>query len=100
TAQMPVAIALKTGPQLQVLGGNTQKLAVAPMHESVATFRGKATGTLGPGALIFTASRGGKPASQRIDVSVRPAAAYRAQVGFSRLAPHTARPGRHPPPMA
>jgi alpha-2-macroglobulin len=86
---MPIAIALKTGPQLQVIDGNVQKLAIAPMHESVATFRVKATGTLGSGALIFTASAGAKSASQRIDVSVRPAAAYRMQVGFSRLAPNT-----------
>ena len=89
TAAMPVTIALKTGPQLQVLGGNVQKLAIAPMHESVATFRVKATGTLGSGALIFTAATGAKSASQRVDVSVRPAAAYRMQVSFSRLAPNT-----------
>jgi uncharacterized protein YfaS (alpha-2-macroglobulin family) len=86
---MPITIALKTGPQLQVLGSNKQTLSIAPMHESVATFRVKATGTLGSGALIFTASAGAKSASQRVDVSVRPAAAYRMQVSFSRLAPNT-----------
>jgi uncharacterized protein YfaS (alpha-2-macroglobulin family) len=89
SAAMPIEIALKTGPQLQVMGGNTQTLSIAPMHESVATFRVKATGTLGSGALIFTASSGAKTASQRIDVSVRPAAAFSMQVSFSRLAPNT-----------
>ena len=44
---------------------------------------------MGSGALIFTASAGAKSASQRVDVSVRPAAAYRMQVSFSRLAPNT-----------
>ena len=50
------------------LGGSAQKLMIAPMHESVATFRVKATGNLGSGALVFTASSGAKSASQRIDV--------------------------------
>src|SRR6185312_5757508 len=74
-----VTVQLKTGPQLQVLGNGNQKIALAPMHEGVVTFRVRATQTLGSGALAFTAGYGGKSASQRIDISVRPAAAYRTQ---------------------
>jgi uncharacterized protein YfaS (alpha-2-macroglobulin family) len=88
-AAMPVTVLLKTGPQLQILGTPTQKLALAPMHESVATFRVKATGTLGSGSMIFTASTGSKSAAQRIDLSVRPAAAYRTQLDVGRLDPQS-----------
>ncbi|HTW34693.1 MAG TPA: MG2 domain-containing protein [Rhizomicrobium sp.] len=84
-APMPVAVLLKTGRQLQVLGASTRTLALAPMHEGVATFRVKATGTLGSGSLVFTASSGGKSAAQRIDISVRPAAAYRTELDIVRL---------------
>jgi uncharacterized protein YfaS (alpha-2-macroglobulin family) len=85
TAAMPVTVTLKTGPQLQVIGSNVQKLSLAPMHEGALAFRVKAMAVLGSGSLEFTASSGGKSAAQRIDVSVRPAAAYRTQVEFARL---------------
>jgi alpha-2-macroglobulin len=88
---VPVTLTLATGPQLQVLGGAAQKLSLAQGHESVATFRVKATGTLGSGSLVFTASYGGKSASQRIDVSVRPASAFRTQVDFLRVGPSSAK---------
>ena len=88
-AAMPVTILLKTGPQLQVLGAPTQTLTLAPMHEGVATFRVKATGTLGSGSMVFTAGYGGKSAAQRIDISVRPAAAYRTQLDIARLDPNS-----------
>jgi hypothetical protein len=84
---IPVTVELKTAPQLQVLGGGVQKIALAPMHEGVVTFRVRATQTLGSGALSFTAGYGGKSASQRIDISVRPASAYRTRIDIARLAP-------------
>ncbi|HEY2068384.1 MAG TPA: alpha-2-macroglobulin [Rhizomicrobium sp.] len=86
---MPVAVTLKTGPQLQVMGPATQTIPLASMHEGVVSFRVKATGTLGSGALFFSASANGKSASQRIDISVRPAAAYRTQLDIARLAPNS-----------
>lgn len=82
---VPVAVTLKTGPQLQVLGSASQNLSLAQMHEGVAIFRVKATGTLGSGNLTFSASYGGKSAAQSLDLSVRPAAAYRAQVDIARV---------------
>ena len=82
---VPVTVALKTGPQLQVLGNASQDLNLAPMHEGVAIFRVKATETLGSGNLGFSARYAGKSAAQSIDLSVRPAAAYRAQVDIARV---------------
>ena len=82
---VPVTVQLKTGPQLQVLGSGTQKIALAPMHEGVVTFRVRATQTLGSGPLSFTAGYDGKSASQRIDISVRPASAYRTQIDIAQV---------------
>jgi alpha-2-macroglobulin len=84
---VPVAVTLQTGPQLQVIGAATQSLTLAPMHEGVVTFRVRATDALGSGMLNFTARYQGKSASQRVDVSVRPAAAFRTQLTFARVAP-------------
>ncbi|WP_414447280.1 MG2 domain-containing protein [Burkholderia sp. 22PA0099] len=84
---VPVDVALKPGAQFQVVGAATQALPLAPMHEGVARFRIRATSTLGSGPLAFTASYGGKSARQSVEVSVRPAAPFRSQVEFSRVAP-------------
>jgi hypothetical protein len=85
---VPVSVRLVTGPQLQVMGSNMQNIALASAHESVVTFHVRATQTLGSGALSFKASYGTKSASQRIDVSVRPASAYRTQINVMRVGPH------------
>jgi hypothetical protein len=85
TAAMPVAITLRTGPQLQVIGSATQTLPLAPMHEGVVTFRVRATGTLGSGMLAFTASAAGRTASQRVDLSVRPAVPFRTQLDIGHI---------------
>lgn len=82
---VPVAVTLQTGPQLTVLGPATQDVSLASMREGVVRFRVKATDTLGSGHLAFAASYGGKSAKQGIDLSVRPAAAYRTQVDVGRV---------------
>ncbi|MDR8726934.1 alpha-2-macroglobulin family protein [Burkholderia pseudomultivorans] len=82
---VPVAVTLKTGPQLQVIGAATQNVALAPQHEGVALFRVRATDTLGSGTLSFGARYGAKGAQQNVDVSVRPAAAFRTQLDVGRL---------------
>jgi uncharacterized protein YfaS (alpha-2-macroglobulin family) len=84
---VPVTVTLQTGPQLVVIGGASQSLTLAPMHEGVATFRVRASDALGSGMLNFTARYQGKSASQRVDVSVRPAAAFRTQLTFAQVAP-------------
>jgi hypothetical protein len=70
---------------LQIVGSGTQRIALAPTHESVVTFRVRATQTLGSGALSFKASYGAKSASQRIDIAVRPASAYRTEIDVVRV---------------
>jgi len=92
TAAVPVAVSLKTGPQFQLIGGNVQTVNLAPMHEGVANFRVRATAALGSGNLTFTASYGGKSAAQSVDVSIRPASAYRAQIDIARVAPNSKKP--------
>ncbi|WP_231973208.1 MG2 domain-containing protein [Ralstonia insidiosa] len=82
---MPIAVALKVGPQLQVVGPATQTVTLAPMHEGVALFRVKATDTLGSGNLSFSARAGSKSAQQGVDVSIRPAAAFRTQLDVARI---------------
>ncbi|MGM3276374.1 MG2 domain-containing protein [Ralstonia sp. 24A2] len=82
---MPIAVTLKVGPQLQVVGPATQSVMLAPMHEGVALFRVKATDTLGSGNLSFSARAGGKSAQQGVDVSIRPAAAFRTQLDVARI---------------
>ncbi|PXV60615.1 hypothetical protein SAMN04487785_102341 [Dyella jiangningensis] len=83
--QVPVAVTLKTGPQLQIVGTPTQSLNLGEMREGVVTFRVKATDKLGSGNLSFTAGYGDKSARQSVDVSVRPASAYRTQVDVGRV---------------
>ncbi len=85
---VPVSVMLKVGPQLQVVGANVQKLSLASQHEGVATFRVRATGVLGSGNLTFTAGYGGKSSHQGVDISVRPASAYRTQLDISRIDPN------------
>jgi len=84
---VPVAVTLKTGPQLQVMGSATQSVSLASMREGVAMFRVKATDRLGSGSLTFVAAYAGKSAKQSIDLSVRPASAYRTQVDVGRTDP-------------
>jgi len=83
--QVPVAVTLKTGPQLQILGAPTQNVSLGEMREGVVTFRVKATDKLGSGNLSFVAGYGDKSARQSVDVSVRPASAYRTQVDVGRV---------------
>ena len=85
--QVPVAVTLKTGPQLQVVGNATQSLSLGELREGVAIFHVKATEVLGSGELAFSAGYAGKSAKQRVDLSVRPASAYRTQIDVGRVEP-------------
>ena len=82
---VPVKVTLKTGPQLKVLGSDSQSLSLGEMREGVAKFRVKATGVLGSGNLSFSANYGDKSARQSVDLSVRPAATYRTVVDAGEI---------------
>ncbi|WP_425490421.1 alpha-2-macroglobulin family protein [Dyella mobilis] len=84
--QVPVAVTLQVGPQLQVIGSTTQNVSLGEMREGVVKFRVRATAQLGSGHLAFTAAYAGKSAHQAVDVSVRPASAYRTQVDVGQVA--------------
>jgi uncharacterized repeat protein (TIGR01451 family) len=85
TQPMPLTVALKTGPQLQVIGAATQTLNLAPLHEGTVIFHVRATDLPGSGSLNFSVRHGDKAAQQNVDVSVRPAAAYRTQIDIARV---------------
>ena len=82
---VPVAVTLATGPGLTVLGEATQTLKLASMREGVALFRVKATDRLGSAHLGFAATYAGKSAKQGVDLSVRPAAPFRATIEIGKV---------------
>lgn len=84
--QVPVAVTLKSGPQLQLIGKQTQTLALGGMREGRASFRLRATDKLGSAHMDFIARYGGKSATQGADVSVRPASPYRTSVSIDTVA--------------
>lgn len=84
---VPVAVTLKTGPGLQVLGSATQSVNLASMKEGQVSFRVKATDQLGSAQLAFTASHGTHSARQSTDLSVRPDVVYRVSIDTDRVAP-------------
>ena len=86
--EVPVAVALKTGPQLQVVGDASKTLTLGEMREGVAIFRVRATDKLGSGNLSFTAGANGKSAKQSVDLSVRPASPMRTDLAFGRVDAH------------
>lgn len=85
--KVPVAVTLKTGAGLEIVGAATQTVDLASMKEGEVAFRVKATDTLGSADLAFAARYGKHSAQQRTDVSVRPAVAYRVSIDTHRVAP-------------
>ncbi|MDR6937652.1 alpha-2-macroglobulin [Luteibacter sp. 3190] len=86
--EVPVAVSLKVGPQLQIVGNASATLGLGEMREGVAIFRVRATDRLGSGNLTFTAAYGGKSAKQGVDLSVRPASPLRTDLAFGRVEAH------------
>ena len=85
---VPVAVALKVGPQLQVVGDASRTLTLGEMREGVAIFRVRATDRLGSGNMTFTAGYSGRSAKQSVDLSVRPASPLRTDLLFGRVDAH------------
>lgn len=86
--EVPVAVSLKPGPQLQLVGDASKTLSLGEMREGVAIFRVRATDKLGSGNLTFTAGANGKSAKQSVDLSVRPASPMRTDLSFGRVDAH------------
>jgi alpha-2-macroglobulin len=84
---VPVAVALKTGKGLQIMGPATQDVKLASMKEGSVIFRVKATDMLGAADLDFAASYGTHSAADDESLSVRPDTAYRVSIDTNRVAP-------------
>lgn len=85
--QVPVAVTLKTGAGLQVVGPATQSVTLGSMKEGDVSFKVKATEHLGSADLAFTAAYGKHSAKNSITASVRPDVAYRVSIDTSRVPP-------------
>lgn len=76
-ADSPVQLAIKAAPSFELLGPATQTLKIGAMREGVASYRLKvkdaSSATLGSAALEFTSTLGGKSATRKLEISVRPA---------------------------
>ena len=76
-ADSPVQLTLKAASTFEVIGTPTQTLKIGGMREGVAMYRLRVKdakdATLGSATLQFVSSLGGKSATRRLDVSVRPA---------------------------
>jgi uncharacterized protein YfaS (alpha-2-macroglobulin family) len=76
-ADSPVQLAIKAAPSFELQGPATQTLKIGAMREGVASYRLKVkdagTATLGSAALEFTSTLGGKSATRKLEISVRPA---------------------------
>ena len=75
-ASPSVTVALEVTPGLQIVGDKSTTLTIAPMHEGKASWKLRATETLGAATATLTASGAGKTAHFRSELSVRPAVPY------------------------
>ncbi len=75
-AASPITVALTASKELQIIGDNTQKVAIAPGADAVVRFRVRANATPGVATMTVAASSGGKRASYTLDMSVRPASPF------------------------
>ncbi len=75
-----IDIALETTAHLKVLGKAKQQLLISEAREKSTRFRIRANDILGSGGFIFTASHGDKKTRYRVDLSVRPPAAFMTEV--------------------
>lgn len=76
-ADAPVRLSLQPSANFELVGADSQTLAISPMREGVARFKLKVkeAGLAKPGSasLVFKASWNGRAAERRMDISVRPA---------------------------
>lgn len=75
-----VKVALRGDAHVKVVGSAETTLTLGPGKEGRATFKVRATDTLGGATLHFDASAGGESLSRSATLSVRPAVAYRSSV--------------------
>jgi uncharacterized protein YfaS (alpha-2-macroglobulin family) len=79
-----VDIALKTSPNVEVVGNAKQSLDVAAGKEGQGSFRIRAKDTPGAASLSFVATTGAAKAQLEEGLSVRPAAPFRTAISTGR----------------
>ncbi|HZN95213.1 MAG TPA: alpha-2-macroglobulin family protein, partial [Myxococcales bacterium] len=82
---LPVAVEVKAGEQLEVLDGTTREVKVSEGREGSVTFRIRAKKSLGSANLTFFASGKDKKSKQSVDLSVRPPVPYLTTVSTGSL---------------
>ncbi|HVE87221.1 MAG TPA: alpha-2-macroglobulin, partial [Myxococcales bacterium] len=82
---VPVAVELKAGEQLEVLDGTGRTEKVSEGREGSVTFKLRAKRALGSANLTFTAGWKDKKSKQSIDLSVRPPVPYLTTVSTGSL---------------
>lgn len=78
-------VAITPAPQLEVIGQNSYQLTLGEKKETVVSFRLKAKSQLGNGAITFSVSTEGKVTQRTVNLSIRPASAYRTQSSLGRM---------------
>lgn len=82
----PVTVRLKTTPQFQVIGDNSQAISLGEKQETTVKFRIKALNhDLGSGDLFFSVQYNQSTTTNTAHVLLRPASTYRTQVNMSRI---------------
>lgn len=82
----PVTIRLKTTPQFQVIGDNSQTLSLGEKQETTLKFRIKALNhNLGSGDLFFSVQYNQSTTTNTAHVLLRPASTYRTQVDMNKI---------------
>lgn len=72
-------------PQLEVIGQKSYQLELGEKKETVVSFRVKAKSQLGNGAITFSVNNEGKVTQRTMNLSIRPASAYRTQSSLGRM---------------
>ncbi|HJU39366.1 MAG TPA: alpha-2-macroglobulin [Tahibacter sp.] len=83
--ELPVAVKLEPSKDVEAVGEAAQTLTLGEGREGVVVFRLRAKGEPGAATLKFAASSGDKAARMAVDLSVRPAVAYRTEVAVGNL---------------
>ncbi|MEQ4925083.1 alpha-2-macroglobulin family protein [Proteus hauseri] len=71
--------------QLEIVGQNSHQLLLGEKKETVVSFRLKAKEALGNAAITFTVNADGKVTTRTMNLSIRPASAYRTQSSLGRM---------------
>ncbi|MGG4610282.1 alpha-2-macroglobulin family protein [Providencia sp. Me31A] len=76
---------LSTEASLEVIEKHVQQISLREKQEGVVTFKLKANATLGNAPITFMVKSGDKSTTRTVNLSIRPAAAYRSSSAIGRM---------------